>query len=334
MRFVIDPDCFSSSNLSPTELLLEMLVLVDSLNSDYEERKKELLIDKKIKIFISYKRQINELANRNLILARQIGERLKRAGFDPFLDETAGILPGAEWEDYIEREITRSRLFLALLSPFAVTDEGYHRIEHDKALYLHRRREGAFPFIIPIMTEGTILPPYFHARRIQSLNFADDWVGYVQRFITEEKKWQCQRLDAEKADERPGVWVDKHLDGSRLTERYRNQNEIFASWQIIFSDHNVFHLNRPAPIDIDCPNNCAEHGKILYGVVSAIGGKLVSEEACRHIHSQRGCPFVEYLNNVLNPGRDNVLLPSNIIPFIQALTASIQNKRKERNNNG
>lgn len=92
-------------------------------------------------IFLSY-------AKEDIEAVRRIHVRLRRDGFDAWLDEH-DLLPGQDWEAVIRNAIQRSRVFVVFLSESATTKTGYIQKEILTALDAASMRPEGEIFIIP-----------------------------------------------------------------------------------------------------------------------------------------------------------------------------------------
>jgi fructose-1,6-bisphosphatase/inositol monophosphatase family enzyme len=88
---------------------------------------------------------------------RPIYEKLKSAGFEPWLDER-DLLPGQNWRTEIPKAIHACDIFLACLSEKAVTKRGYIQKELRIALVAYSERPADQIFIIPGKLDNCQIP--------------------------------------------------------------------------------------------------------------------------------------------------------------------------------
>ncbi len=99
---------------------------------------------------------------------RELYSRLKKDGFDPWLDEE-NILPGQDWQREIASALHRSDTVLVCLSQASTSKIGFVQKEIKDVLDLaDRQPEGAI-FIIPLKLEECDVPDRLSARQ---------WVDY------------------------------------------------------------------------------------------------------------------------------------------------------------
>lgn len=114
----------------------------------------------KIKLFICY-------AKKDFIRAHAIYRRLKEEKLSPWIDREK-LIPGEDWEFEIENAIDKSNFFLACLSRYSVTKEGYVQKELKKGLeILDRHPEGRI-YLIPVRFDKCKVP-----KRFEKLQWCD-----------------------------------------------------------------------------------------------------------------------------------------------------------------
>ena len=121
--------------------------------------------DRKLLIFLSHasedKRHVRNLCN-----------RLKEDGFDPWLDEER-LLPGQDWNLEIEKALRASDAILLCFSSKSVFKEGYIQREYKRAMrYLEEKPEGTI-YVIPIRLDKCELPHFI--REIQWVDYPADY---------------------------------------------------------------------------------------------------------------------------------------------------------------
>ena len=121
--------------------------------------------EKKLLIFLSH-------ASQDKAPVRELCERLKADGFDPWLDEER-LLPGMNWDMEIEKALRASDSILLCFSSLSVEKEGYIQREYKRAMrYQEEKPEGAI-YVIPVRLDKCDLP-YF-IREVQFVDFPDGY---------------------------------------------------------------------------------------------------------------------------------------------------------------
>lgn len=88
---------------------------------------------------------------------RKLYQELKGKGLEPWLDEV-NLLPGEKWDDKIKEAIKKSRFFLACLSSFSVSKNGYVQKELKVALGELEKKAINVVYFIPALIEDIELP--------------------------------------------------------------------------------------------------------------------------------------------------------------------------------
>jgi hypothetical protein len=121
--------------------------------------------EKKLLIFLSH-------ASQDKAPVRELCERLKADGFDPWLDEER-LLPGMNWDMEIEKALRASDSILLCFSSLSVEKEGYIQREYKRAMrYQEEKPEGVI-YVIPVRLDKCDLP-YF-IREVQFVDFPDGY---------------------------------------------------------------------------------------------------------------------------------------------------------------
>lgn len=120
---------------------------------------------KQLMIFLSH-------ASQDKPKVRNLCKRLRRDGFDPWLDEER-LLPGQDWNLEIEKALRASDAILLCFSELSVAKEGYIQREYKRAMrYLEEKPEGTI-FVIPVRLDKCDLPNFI--REIQWVDYPDDY---------------------------------------------------------------------------------------------------------------------------------------------------------------
>jgi hypothetical protein len=100
----------------------------------------------KARIFISYAREDSKEA-------RSLYQRLKDAGYDPWMDKI-DLFAGLEWQSQIERAIRNADFFVLCLSNNSVKKRGFVQREIRAALDLWQEKLEDDIYLIPVMLES------------------------------------------------------------------------------------------------------------------------------------------------------------------------------------
>ncbi len=120
---------------------------------------------KRLLVFISH-------ASEDDAMARQLANRLKEDGFDPWLDVDR-LLPGQTWNLEIEKALAGSDAILLCFSACSAAKEGYIQREYRRAMeYQKEKPEGAI-FLIPVRLDKCEMP-----RFISEVHWVDYPDGY------------------------------------------------------------------------------------------------------------------------------------------------------------
>jgi hypothetical protein len=109
--------------------------------------------NKEVRIFISY-------ARKDFAKAHLIYSRLKQEEFSPWIDKE-DIIPGQDWELEIEKAIKECNFFLACLSKYSISKEGYVQKELKKGLEMWDRQPEGRVYLIPIRLDKCKVPKRF-----------------------------------------------------------------------------------------------------------------------------------------------------------------------------
>jgi formylglycine-generating enzyme required for sulfatase activity len=109
---------------------------------------------------------------------REVYQRLKALGFEPWLDEE-DILPGQDWDDEIETALEQSAFVMVFLSKRSVEKVGYVQREFRWAMYRSEEMPEGSIHTIPIKLDDCTVPRRF--RRHQWANLSED--GAFDRIV-------------------------------------------------------------------------------------------------------------------------------------------------------
>lgn len=89
--------------------------------------------------------------------ARELYQRLKREGYEPWLDEE-DLLPGQEWRKEIPKAVAKAHVVIVCLSETAVTKHGFVQKEIGYALDVASEQPEGTIYIIPVRLEQCEVP--------------------------------------------------------------------------------------------------------------------------------------------------------------------------------
>lgn len=124
---------------------------------------------KKLLVFLSH-------ASQDKAAVRELCERLRADGFDPWLD-TERLLPGQDWDLEIEKALRASDAILLCFSELSVQKEGYIQREYKRAMRYQEEKPDGTIFVIPVRLDKCELP-YF-IKEIQFVDYPDDYERLV-----------------------------------------------------------------------------------------------------------------------------------------------------------
>ncbi len=97
-------------------------------------------------------------------IVRELFERLKADGFDPWLDSDA-LLPGMDWDLEIQKAMRASEAVIVCFSSVSVSKEGYVQKEIKYAQEIQKEKPEGTIFFIPLQLEACEMP--FRLRGVQ-----------------------------------------------------------------------------------------------------------------------------------------------------------------------
>ncbi len=126
-------------------------------------------------------------------VAREISSRFEAAGIDVWFDE-ADLNAGDNYRIKIETNIERSLYFMPLISSHSVSGERrFFQLEWNKAIDEAKFRPQSYPFIQPIILDGTKpedegIPREFRACHFQWLKDLDALIDLTRKRIRERRR--------------------------------------------------------------------------------------------------------------------------------------------------
>ena len=121
--------------------------------------------DKKLLVFLSH-------ASEDKAIARELWEKLKGDGFDPWMDKER-LLPGQNWDLEIEKALRESDAILLCFSSVSVQKEGYIQREYKRAMRHQEEKPEGTIFVIPVRLDDCEIP-----YTIRDLQYVDYPEGY------------------------------------------------------------------------------------------------------------------------------------------------------------
>ena len=104
----------------------------------------------KLKVFLCH-------ASENKPVVKELFERLKIDGFNPWLD-SEHILPGMDWDLEIQKAMNASDIVIICLSSISVLKEGYVQKEIKYAQEIQKEKPEGTIFLIPVQLEACDIP--------------------------------------------------------------------------------------------------------------------------------------------------------------------------------
>jgi formylglycine-generating enzyme required for sulfatase activity len=107
----------------------------------------------------------------------ELYERLKRAGYKPWLDKK-DLIPGQNWRDEIHNAIKNSQLFIACLSERSIAKAGYVQKEFKLALSKYSEMPSRRIYIIPLRLDECEIPDLRQEEygvNLRDLHWLDYW---------------------------------------------------------------------------------------------------------------------------------------------------------------
>jgi hypothetical protein len=125
---------------------------------------------KKLLVFLSHASEDKESV-------RKLAKRLKKSGFEPWLDEEQ-LLPGQDWNLEIEKAIHASEAILLCFSALSVAKEGYIQREYKRAMKYREEKPQNTIFVIPVRLDDCDLPYFIH--EVQWVDYPADYDRLVK----------------------------------------------------------------------------------------------------------------------------------------------------------
>ncbi len=105
---------------------------------------------RRLKVFLCH-------ASEDKPIVRQLYERLRQDGFDPWLDSEV-LLPGQDWDLEIRKAMRQSDVVIVCLSNATLTKEGYVQKEISYAQEIQKEKPEGAIFLIPLQLEACQVP--------------------------------------------------------------------------------------------------------------------------------------------------------------------------------
>jgi TPR repeat protein len=126
---------------------------------------------------------------------RALYNRLKRAGFSPWLDER-DLIPGQRWDEEIKKAVRQCDIVIVCLSKHSVTKEGYVQKETRFALDLAEEKPEGTIFIIPVLLEDMTIPGRLRDLQYAQLFHKDGYKKLVHALKVRADQVSVNRGDA------------------------------------------------------------------------------------------------------------------------------------------
>jgi len=159
---------------------------------------------------------------------REVYQRLKALGFEPWLDEEE-ILPGQDWDYEIETALAESDFVLVFLSERSVGKIGYVQREFRRAMYHSEEMPEGYIHTIPIKLDACTVPRRFS--RHQWANLDED--GAFDRIVRALHRGFEQR--GIPVPEAPVVSAPEPLSGQSTSPPPQQVNVVLPQTRLIES---------------------------------------------------------------------------------------------------
>ena len=124
--------------------------------------------ERKLKVFLCH-------ASDDKPAVRQLYQKLKKAGFDPWLDEEK-LLPGQDWNQEIRKAVKASDIIIVFFSQKSINKSGFVQKEIKYALDIADEQPEGKIFLIPLRLEECEIP-----ERVQRWQWVDGFTDSGQR---------------------------------------------------------------------------------------------------------------------------------------------------------
>lgn len=152
----------------------DSLTLMDKIRNTNKLDRDIVLLITPAKIFISYAKEDNELAE-------CLSVDLEKKGFVAWKD-THELLPGEQWEDKIKKSLEENDFVVLCLSKKSVAKTGFFQVEIKEALKWQQYRPEHQIYIIPVRFDDCDIP-----NAIKNIHYVDlfpNWNDGVERIAT------------------------------------------------------------------------------------------------------------------------------------------------------
>ncbi len=129
-----------------------------------------MLKKSEIQIFLAH-------ANEDKKVVSELYDRLRRAGYKPWLDKK-DLIPGQNWRSVITEAIAKSQLFIACLSSRSIAKQGFVQREFKMALTYAADRPPSSIYIIPLRFDECEIPNLRqneYGLNLRDLHWLDYW---------------------------------------------------------------------------------------------------------------------------------------------------------------
>ena len=138
-------------------------------------------------VFIAY-------VEEDLLLARQLRDRIAAAGCSPWMDKDK-LIPGQNWPRAIRRAIEISDAFVACFSERSRSKRGPFQSELRWALDCAQQMPLEETFVVPVRFEACAVPRLIQ-ERVQYVDLFPDWEAGVRKVIQAVRKPKPSRAQA------------------------------------------------------------------------------------------------------------------------------------------
>lgn len=126
---------------------------------------------------------------------RPLYRRLKRAGFQPWLDEE-NLIPGQRWDEEIKKTVRQCDVIVVCLSRNSITKEGYVQKEIKIALDIEEEKPEGSIFIVPVLLEEVQVPERLREWQYAQLYHKDGYKKLIRALKIRADQISARRGDA------------------------------------------------------------------------------------------------------------------------------------------
>ena len=211
-----------------------------------------------LRVFLSYARE-----DRQLVIS--VYERLKKEGFDPWMD-VENIQGGQEWTSEIQKAIQKSAVVIIFLSATSTNREGFVQREIRRSLEIAEYSPPNSIFLIPVRLDDSPVPKALQAIHSVYFSSKDFWDKLLSALRTREEQIYGSNKSVKRAED-----TEKYLISNRapvlesVLERDRKQQKQKIFVAMPFSDdmEDIYYYGIQRAVDV-AGYDCYRSDKIAF----------------------------------------------------------------------